>query len=80
MSEEAASNLNKWKQSINNCYDVFLTSKNHDQKTKLKHQALMARVVDDADKLAVQQVLLMSQLTATFQHENSEILKIMCDR
>ena len=77
MSEEALRNFNKWKQSINNGYDTFLTNKYKDHNVRLSNKAVMIRVVDEADKLAVQQASIWSQLSTKIQHENSEILKVM---
>ena len=78
LSKEARNCYNKWKQSLNHCYDAFITSKYNDHKVKLRNMSLMARVVDDADKLAVQHSSVMSQVPSTFQHENLPLLKVMC--
>ena len=78
MSEAATNSFNKWKQSLNHCYDSFVSRKYGDQNIIEKTKALMARVVDEADKLAVQQIGLMSQVSSTSHHQNLAILNVMC--
>ena len=78
LSVNGDQSLKRWKQSLNICYEAYLTRKFKEEDVRSMHRCAMGRILEAVDKEAFFRVQTCSTFPLVANHQGSEIFSVIC--